>query len=158
MKEKVEREFQVTMTFSNEESGPRSEGERKISSNTALRVALIGQKEEGSDQTFHTYFMAEVSIDSLDNWQDNYQKFESYLEKIGVNPQINVSVNGKVNQVMSQKQLNAFLHDIILDLNGEVNEGLIDDTVISLSSYSPQLDRKIETTKGKINFQTMAYV
>ena len=165
MKGKVERVFQLEMDLLSANGGGqdviRYEGEKTISSNSQLRIAWIGQKEEEQEskpRSFHAFLIAEMSTESLDNWESSYKYFASKIRELGLDPQINVSIDGAVNRIMTEEQMNIFLQGMFASLDGTVKESMVDNTVVSLSGYSPQLARRIITAKGKINLQTMAFV
>lgn len=164
MKQKIEKVFEMKLKrVSSSEDGSnivRYEGEKLLSTTGYLRVAWIGKEETdpGSENLFHAFFMVQVSSTLLKDWNKDYAYLNLKLKQLNHEPKINVSLNGNIQRMLSSKDLEVFLNDMITSLSGKVIEGLIEDSVVSLSGYSTQLDREVETPKGKISFQVLGYV
>ena len=164
MKEKIGRIFELELNLmSSGEHGSgiiRYEGIKSLTSDRQLRIAWIGQEEENKAfdrTTYHTFLIVEFSTGRLEEWERDYQYIESKIKEVGIVPEIHVSVEGRVDQIMTEEEVSRYLRDMIMNMNGEVKEGLVDRTVTSLSGYSPQFTRSIRTNNGHINFQIMAY-
>ena len=162
MKEKIEDVFNINMNGVAQENSTqlRFEGQSSLSSHTQLQVAWVGQEDQKKEGLpfYHTYFIAEISSNQLENWSKDYTFLSSKLDDIGIKLKINTVIMGFINRTMEKDEQEAFVRTLFTKLDGEVSEGLIDDSVVSLSGYSNKLNRSVTSASGEINLQINTYV
>jgi hypothetical protein len=133
----------------------RYEGRRHLSDHTELQIAWVGKKEQGdlSRPQYAVYLVIEISSSHQDEWKSHYSYLHSGLTRLGIQPQINSSIQGAVGSAMTVDQQSEFVYRVLSRLDAKVTEGIKLDNMVSLSGYSSKLRRTIDRSDGKMNLQ-----
>jgi hypothetical protein len=146
----------ISITDENRMNLLRFQGERKLSSDTKLKVAWIGELEGIKSSTYTTHIVVEISSNELDLWRDYYSYLTNLINELGIAPQIKTSFQGIIDQMMTTDEQVDFIANMFSKLEGQVTEGLTSDSVVSHSGYSKKMNHTLNGPNGKINFQIAA--
>jgi hypothetical protein len=155
-KRKIEMIIGTNMVLTgnaNQQNLLKFQGEVSLSSNTKLQVAWIGKREMGESSQYSSYLVAQISSSELDLWKDYYNYLESMLREVGIDPKINASYQGTINEMMDLKEQSAFIQNIFKLVDGQIIEGLTAGSLVSLSGYTKKLQHSVDSAKGPINLQ-----
>lgn len=115
-------------------------------------VNILYQLQKKQDSQNESYISLKVTEDlSSSGLKASREKALQVFKKYGIEPRINSCITGSYDGKLGYNQLNEVCAKVFKQADARKVEGMRDDKLISVSAYSPSINRFIEVNNKKVN-------
>lgn len=115
-------------------------------------INICAQSERNSGSTNQSYITVSVTKDSPElKLNDTYESLLDVLNKYKIEPKINTCVTGYFEGKLDYNTLNRVSRQIFNDAKAKKVNGITDNNLISVSAYSPGIEKSILINGKRVN-------
>lgn len=140
----------VFFTFEND-NGIGTESDYIMNDNRSIHAGILNSTQGGAPGEYRDVFISLTDTSENPELSASVKRLAGAMEGYGMRPDINICITGSIGGKLNDDELEAVCDRILKSAGADRVEGMREDGLISISAFSPVIDKTVRVNGKKVN-------